>query len=62
MGDLAVGLALVLVIEGALYALFPDAMKQMMLAAQSLPSSVIRRGGLVAAVIGVFLVWLIRGL
>lgn len=62
MGDLAVGLALVLVIEGALYALFPDAMKQMMLAAQGLPSSVIRRGGLVAAVIGVFLVWLIRGL
>jgi len=61
VGDLAVGLALVLVIEGALYALFPDAMKRMMLAAQSLPSSVIRSGGLVASVIGVFLVWLIRG-
>jgi len=61
VGDLAVGLALVLVIEGALYALFPDAMKRMMLAAQSLPSTVIRRGGLAAAFVGVFLVWVIRG-
>jgi len=61
MSDLWVGLALILVIEGALYALFPDAMKRMMLAAQGIPSAIIRRGGLVAAVIGVFLVWVIRG-
>ena len=61
MSDLGVGLALVLVIEGALYALFPDAMKRMMLAAQSLQSTVIRRGGLAAAFVGVFLVWVIRG-
>ena len=60
MSDLGVGLALVLVIEGALYALFPDAMKRMMAVAQGLPSSQIRGVGLGVAFVGVFLVWVIR--
>ena len=60
MSDLGVGLALVLVVEGALYALFPDAMKRMMAMAQGLPSSQIRGVGLGVAFVGVFLVWLIR--
>jgi len=58
--DLVIALALVLVIEGLIYALFPDAMKRMMVAALSMPSSSMRTAGLLAAIIGVGIVWLIR--
>jgi len=59
--DLITALALVLVIEGALYALFPDAMKRAVLSIADLPASMLRNAGLVAAVVGVAIVWLIRG-
>jgi uncharacterized protein YjeT (DUF2065 family) len=52
---------LVLVIEGAAYALFPDAAKRLAARAQSLPSESLRRGGLIAALVGAALVWLARG-
>lgn len=61
MKDLLTALALVLVIEGALYALFPVRMRELLLTMMELPDTVIRRSGLLAAVLGVFLVWLIRG-
>jgi len=53
-------MALVLVIEGVLYALFPEAMQRMMAQAIQAPPSVLRNGGLVAAVIGVGVVWFLR--
>ena len=61
MADLITALGLAIAIEGALYALFPDGMKKMMTAALGLPQSNIRIAGLVAAVIGVGIVWLVRG-
>lgn len=61
MGDLGTGLALVLVIEGVLWALFPDRMKQAAAQAVLLDSGRIRLGGLAFAGAGVLLVWLIRG-
>ena len=60
MSDLWVALALVLAIEGALYALFPEGMKRFMAMALELPSTQIRAVGLGAAVLGVVLVWVIR--
>ena len=60
MSDLFTAMALVLVIEGVLYALFPEAMQRMMVQAIQVPPSVLRNGGLVAAVIGVGVVWFIR--
>ena len=62
MHDLLTALALVLVIEGAVYALFPGPMKRMMTVAVEQPDSVLRPVGLVAAVVGVVLVWLVRGI
>jgi len=53
-------LALVLVIEGAAYALFPDGIKRIMAAMQEIPASTLRSFGLAAAVTGVIIVWLIR--
>ncbi len=61
MSDLATAVALVLVIEGVAYALFPDAAKKMMAIAIEQPSSMLRNLGLTAAALGVGLVWLIRG-
>jgi len=61
VSDLVVGLALALVIEGIVYAAFPDHAKKMMAQFLTLPSSALRTGGLIALAIGVFLVWLMRG-
>lgn len=60
MTDLATALALVLVIEGALWTLFPDQMKQAAARAALLDSGPLRMGGLAFVVLGVGLVWLIR--
>lgn len=60
MRDLGTGIALVLVIEGILYALFPDAMKRLAARTVSVPPQALRAAGLAAACVGVILVWLIR--
>lgn len=60
MYDLATALALAIAIEGILYALFPDGMKRMMASVLEMPSSNLRAVGLIAAVFGVGLVWVIR--
>jgi uncharacterized protein YjeT (DUF2065 family) len=61
MQDLFTAAALVLVLEGMLWALFPNGMKQAAARAMVLDAGVLRVGGLVFAAIGVFAVWLIRG-
>jgi uncharacterized protein YjeT (DUF2065 family) len=60
MKDLGTALALVLVIEGALYALFPDGMKRMITQTLTVPAPMLRAVGLAAACIGVGAVWLMR--
>jgi len=61
MDDLLTALALVLVIEGGLYALFPDGMRRMMVQMQEVPESRLRVIGVIGAVVGVVAVWLLRG-
>lgn len=61
MGDFLAALGLALAIEGMLYALFPDGMRKMMAQALSQPTGLLRTVGLVAALIGVGVVWLVRG-
>ena len=60
MTDVWTALALVLVIEGALYALFPDGMRRAAARALLVPPQALRLAGLTAACVGVALVWLIR--
>ena len=59
--DIVTVFALVLVFEGVVYALFPSQMKNFMGRMMDMPTSILRNSGLVAAVAGVLLVWLIRG-
>ena len=60
MRDLGIGLALVLVVEGILYALFPDGMKKLAARAILVPPQTLRAAGLMAAALGVVVVWLLR--
>ena len=60
MRDLLTAFALVLVIEGVLYAAFPSAMRRALEAAMAAPETTLRAAGLLAAVVGVVAVWLIR--
>ncbi|HEX7008275.1 MAG TPA: DUF2065 domain-containing protein [Alphaproteobacteria bacterium] len=59
MSELLVALALILVIEGALYALFPGRMKRMMAEVLRLPDETLRNVGLIAAAVGLGMVWLL---
>ncbi|WP_269580934.1 DUF2065 domain-containing protein [Roseibium sp. Sym1] len=61
MSELVTALGLVLVLEGVLYALVPGGMKAIMRSVMDTSDQTLRVTGLLAAVIGVFLVWIIRG-
>ena len=61
MDDFLTAVALVLVIEGGLYALFPEGMRRMMIQMQEIPESRLRAMGVIGAAIGVVAVWLLRG-
>ena len=50
-----------LVIEGAVWTLFPDAMKRAAAATAGIDAGTLRYGGLTLAVVGVLGVWLVRG-
>jgi uncharacterized protein len=60
MRDLLTALALILVIEGVVYALFPELMRRLAARTTQTPGQALRIGGLVAAFLGVVLVWLLR--
>ena len=61
MNNLLAAFGLVLVIEGALYALFPDAMRRAMAMMLSMEEMQIRISAVVSAVLGLVLVWLALG-
>ena len=58
MNNLLAAFGLVLVIEGALYALFPDFMRRAMAMMLSMEEMQIRISAVVSAVVGLALVWL----
>jgi uncharacterized protein len=60
MKDFSTAMALVLVIEGIAYALFPDGMKRLIVQMLPLPAATLRFVGLAAACLGVAFVWLAR--
>ena len=60
MGDLFAALALAIVLEGLLYAAFPERMKQFLTTLIAMPAARIRVFALVAAAAGLVLLWIAR--
>jgi uncharacterized protein YjeT (DUF2065 family) len=60
LDQLLTAFALVLFLEGVCYALFPDLMRRLLALALMTPVGQLRLTGLIAAVAGVGLVWLMR--
>jgi uncharacterized protein YjeT (DUF2065 family) len=62
MDDFITAIGLVLVLEGLSYAAFPKGMREALTHVMRLPDNTLRRYGLLAAAIGLGLVYLERGL
>ena len=61
MDDLIVALGLFLFIEGILYALFPSKMKSMLEKLKMINDKQLRLGGIIFALIGFLIIWIIKG-
>jgi uncharacterized protein YjeT (DUF2065 family) len=58
--DLLIGVGILLVIEGLLFAALPNWMREAMKSAILTPDNILRGVGLASAVLGLILIWLIR--
>jgi uncharacterized protein YjeT (DUF2065 family) len=61
MNEIVAAIGLVLALEGALYALFPDPMKRMAQQVLQTPGDTLRFAGVISVALGVALVWIVRG-
>jgi hypothetical protein len=61
MYEFIVAIGLVLVIEGLVFAAFPAAAKRLAASALESPDLSLRIAGIASAVIGLVLIWLVRG-
>ncbi len=60
MLDLIAALGLALAVEGILFAAFPDGMRRAMYEAAHSPSDRMRIVGIISAIIGLGVIWLVR--
>ena len=60
MKELIIAFGLFLFIEGIIYALFPSKMKNMLKKMETIKDSQLRIGGLIFAIIGFIIVWLVK--
>jgi uncharacterized protein YjeT (DUF2065 family) len=61
MSDFLIALGLVFAIEGLAFAAFPAIVKRAMTHVMETPDAALRIVGIVSAVLGVSLIWLVRG-
>jgi len=61
MSDFLAALGLVFVIEGLVFAAFPGQAKRAMESVLDTPDATLRTIGLVSALVGLIVVWLVRG-
>jgi uncharacterized protein YjeT (DUF2065 family) len=61
MAEFLVAIGLVFVIEGLLFAAFPSAAKRLAATAIESPETSLRIAGIISAVIGLVLIWVVRG-
>ena len=61
MWDFIVAIGLMLAFEGLVFAAFPRAAKQAMASVLETPDQMLRIVGIVCAVIGILVIWIVRG-
>ena len=61
MSDFLVALGLVFAIEGLLFAAFPAVVRRAVAHVMETPDATLRVIGIVSAVVGVALIWIVRG-
>ena len=61
MSEFLVALGLLFAIEGLVFAAFPGVAKRAMESVLATPESTLRLVGLASALVGVLLIWLVRG-
>ena len=61
MSEFVVAIGLVLAIEGLIFAAFPRAAKRLAASALESPETSLRVAGIASAVLGILLIWLVRG-
>lgn len=57
---IVIGIGLVLILEGLLYAAFPHIARKMVELMAQTGEQDLRKSGLIAAVIGLFIIWLVK--
>lgn len=60
IGDFLIGLGVLLVIEGILFAASPTWMRKAMKSALATPDNVLRAVGIGSAVLGLIVIWVVR--
>jgi uncharacterized protein len=60
-GDFITAIGLAFVIEGLIFLAFPEPVRRMMASVAASPTQQLRIAGVVSAVIGLAVVWVIRG-
>lgn len=61
MADFVAALGLVLVVEGLFYGGMPNLAKKLAAEVMRLPEGSLRAGGIASMVLGVVIVWMVRG-
>ena len=57
---LVIGIALILIVEGAIYAAAPEPMKRLIGRIEEMPTSALRSGGLIAVAVGFVIMFVLR--
>jgi len=60
-GDFVTAIGLAFVVEGLMFLAFPDPVRRMMSSVAASPRQQLRVAGVVSAVIGLTLLWVVRG-
>ena len=58
--DFLIGVGILFVLEGILFAATPAFMRRAMKSAMEMPDNILRAVGIVSAVVGLILIWLVR--
>jgi len=61
-GDFITALGLAFVVEGVIFLAFPEPVRRIMASVAASPAMQLRISGLISAVIGLVIIWFIRGI